>query len=194
MSGAGPEPTAPETVPPGASPESFAPAPGAAGPHARDKRPRLKRPERAGAAISLTPLVDVLLILVVFFLVTSTYLDLDMIPMVETADAPPEAAEPGAAADAGEAAPGRAGIAQGGGALLLRLAADGSVRLGGRTLEPDALAAAVAERLAARPGAEVLILPSPYAPAQALVTALDAVAAGGATHARVVRLAAPESG
>ena len=36
------------------------------------------------ALITMTPLVDVMMILLVFFMVTSTYLDLDMMPMVQS--------------------------------------------------------------------------------------------------------------
>ena len=43
--------------------------------------------------ISLVPLVDVLLILLVFFMVTSTYLDLDMIPTLDRTEAEAEAPE-----------------------------------------------------------------------------------------------------
>ena len=42
----------------------------------------LKRPPPQGALISLVPMNDVMLILLVFFMVTSTYLNLDMIPAV----------------------------------------------------------------------------------------------------------------
>jgi biopolymer transport protein ExbD len=42
----------------------------------------LKRPRPPRALISLVAMIDVLLILLVFFMVTSTYLDLDMIPAV----------------------------------------------------------------------------------------------------------------
>ena len=42
----------------------------------------LRRPRPARALISLVAMIDVLLILLVFFMVTSTYLDLDMIPAV----------------------------------------------------------------------------------------------------------------
>lgn len=142
--------------------------------------PRLSRPKRALAIVSLTPLVDVLLILVVFFLVTSTYLDLDMIPMVETEADAPHGASP---------APGDAAAMSGPSALLIRIAADGRTFLGGDALAPEALAEAIGARLADRPGTRVLILPSPLAPTQALVDALGAAAEGGAPGARVVRIA-----
>ena len=70
---------------------------------------RSDRPTRA--VISLVPMIDVLLILLVFFMVTSSYLNLDMIKMVEPAGAgapsqPTSAATP----------------------LMIRLAADGQTQ------------------------------------------------------------------
>ena len=71
--------------------------------------------------ISLVPLVDVMMILLVFFMVTSTYLDLDMVPVVEQADAPLVPAEP-APAEKSAASP-----------FLIRLAADGQKQSTGYT-------------------------------------------------------------
>ena len=48
----------------------------------------LKRRSRNGPLISLVPMIDVMLILLVFFMVTSTYLNLDMIPAVRQQDPP----------------------------------------------------------------------------------------------------------
>ena len=134
---------------------------------------RLARGQRQGAVIPMTPLVDVMLILLVFFMVTSTYLDLDMIP---------------AAARDEEAGAGTAAGAQTGRTLLIRIAADGAAVLRGRSLAPAALEAAVRSEQEARGGAvRVLILPSGAATAQALVTVLDAVTRAGAAEARVLR-------
>jgi len=146
------------------------------------RRPvRLARPRGGTATFAVAPLVDVLLILLVFFLVSSTYLDLDMIPMVRTEDdATAAAADPAPAPSAAAAQPG---------ALLVRLDADGRTWLRGEALAAAALSAALSARLGARPGTTVLILPSPRAPAQALVDALGAAAQGGARAVRVVRIA-----
>ena len=43
---------------------------------------RVARRKRLGPLISMTPMIDVLFILLVFFMVTSTFLDLDMIPLI----------------------------------------------------------------------------------------------------------------
>ncbi|WP_172961064.1 ExbD/TolR family protein, partial [Oceaniglobus roseus] len=56
---------------------------------------RLQRSPRQAAAISLVAMIDVLMILLVFFMVTSTYLDLDMVPLAGTEA--PAASAPAAA-------------------------------------------------------------------------------------------------
>ena len=53
---------------------------------------KLARYHSDKALISLVPLIDVMLILLVFFMVTSTYLNLDMIPFVERSEEAPAGA------------------------------------------------------------------------------------------------------
>ncbi|SEA47273.1 ExbD/TolR family protein [Rubrimonas cliftonensis] len=137
---------------------------------------RIARPAARPVRIPMTPLIDVMLILLVFFMVTSSYLDLDMIPMAGDGGAGPGAAAPPAAGgpDAPEAAR----------ALLVRIAADGSAMLRGAAMDADALTAAIA----AAGGPQVLVLPSPAAPTQALVDVLGAAERAGAASVQVVRL------
>ncbi len=129
---------------------------------------RLARGRRVPAAISLTPLVDVMLILLVFFMVTSTYLDLDMIPV-----------GPGGAQTA--AASGAA-AAQAEATLLLRIEAGGRVVHRGQALAGPEVAARMAG------AGRVLILPSGGATAQDLVRVMEAAARAGVRDARIVRL------
>lgn len=128
---------------------------------------------RAGPAITLVPMVDVMMILLIFFMVTSTYLNLDRIPAVEQTDSgsAPAAGGPGAV-------------------VMIRLSADGTLSVRGQALSPDAYSAAIAERLAADPETQFVLLPSAEAPLQTLVTAMDRAAAAGATRLKVIRLEA----
>ena len=131
----------------------------------------LARRRPRGPAITLVPMVDVMMILLVFFMVTSTYLDLDQVPAVE--QTPDTAAAP---------APGSPAI------LMVRLGSDGIPVVRGRALDGPALVAEIARRLAEEPATEVVILPSGEALLQALVAAMDRAAAAGATRVRVIRL------
>lgn len=140
---------------------------------------QLARPSPPRALISLVPLVDVLLIMLVFFMVTSTYLDLDVIPAVERGeeDAPPP---PRDTTDPAPPPPGASGV------LLVRLAPDGQIWLRGQALSPAELRAALAAHVAAGPGA-VSVLAAPRAQLQALVSLTDLAAEAGVTRLQVLR-------
>jgi biopolymer transport protein ExbD len=123
-----------------------------------------RRKRRRVARIALTPLVDVMLILLIFFMVTSTYLDIGAMPMVkepETGDAPGSSGEP------------RSGSA-GSAILFLRLSADGTARGPGFAV-PIAKLPTVADRLASYE--RVAIILSGGLTLQTLVDVLDTLAA-----------------
>ncbi|UWQ26958.1 biopolymer transporter ExbD (plasmid) [Leisingera aquaemixtae] len=132
----------------------------------------LNRPARPRALISLVPMIDVMLILLVFFMVTSTYLNLDMIPAVKPSE-------------------GAAGTPQSpAGTLMIRLGADGVPVLRGTALDAETLQAALAAAVAGEPLTQVVILPSGAAQTQALITVMDSAALAGVTRLRVLRLEA----
>ena len=142
--------------------------------------PVLTRPPRPRALISLVPMIDVMLILLVFFMVTSTYLDLDMIPAGARGDQPTNAPVAGPGDGSG-------GV---GGTLLIRIGADGIPVLRGQPLDGAALAEQLSLRMAEAPLTRVLLLPSPAARTQALVSVMETASAAGVTRLQVVRLEA----
>lgn len=131
---------------------------------------KLDRPNRALPVVSIVPLIDVLLILLVFFMVTSTFLDLDMIPLASSGDGVSTA----------PAEPMRS--------VLIRLAPSGDIFSGGQQI-PATLAG---EFLANLDDSRLLILPSQQADLQSLVTVLDQAAEAGLSDVQVVRLGAWE--
>ena len=134
----------------------------------------INRPSRPRALISLVPMIDVMLILLVFFMVTSTYLNLDMIPAVKPSEATAASTQSPA------------------GTLMIRLGADGVPVLRGTALDHDALRATLASAVADEPLTQVVILPSGAAQTQALITVMDSAALAGVTRLRVLRLEASE--
>lgn len=138
-------------------------------------RIRLRRRTAGRAAISIVPLIDVLLIMLVFFMVTSTYLDLDMIPLGEPA---PEARGP-ASSDAPQAS------------VFVRIASDGRIVAAGQRLDLDGFSAFLAERVANGSGVSLLVLPSARSTLQTLVAVMDRATLAGVDSLRVVRLSAP---
>jgi biopolymer transport protein ExbD len=135
---------------------------------------RLGRPART---VTLVPLIDVLFILLIYFMVTSIYLDLDMIPASGT----PE--EPGAAAGAGASETA---------SRLVRIDPSGRVVIGGASLAAGELEEVLRNEVAGSPDLSVLILPSPQAPVQALAHTLDALVAAGVRNSRILNLEAAE--
>jgi biopolymer transport protein ExbD len=101
---------------------------------------QLARPRTPPRLISLVSMIDVLLIMLVFFMVTSTYLNLDMIPVAKGTDETPIATTTQSEA----------------GVLLVRLGADGQPYLRG---QPVGLAD-LAGRVQTDPDIAITILPS----------------------------------
>lgn len=135
---------------------------------------RIRRAPPSRTGISIVSMIDVMIILLFFFMVTSTYLDLDMVPAVEHSDdpAPVEGAAGGAPATT----------------ILVRITADGSAAIGGQVLTPPELGDMVRDRLATDPLTPVVILPSGGADMQALITVMDTLTTAGAVRLRVIRL------
>lgn len=121
--------------------------------------------------VTLVPLIDVLFILLFYFMVTSVYLDLDMIPVSQ------ETEEPGDAVDEPP-----------GGSILLRIDTEGRTVIRGTVIRATELSGWFQQ--GDRAANTVLILPSGEAPVQALATVMDALARAGVTRTRLVRLEA----
>ncbi|MBN2885729.1 MAG: biopolymer transporter ExbD [Chromatiaceae bacterium] len=123
---------------------------------------RLERaPARAGRAISLTPLIDVVFILLLFFLLASHFdqwgaLQLDTSASLATRPS---------AADAQT--------------LLLRLHADGALELNGEALDEAYLGARLESLLAERPGLALVVQADAEVPLQDLVSLIDHIVALG---------------
>ena len=136
---------------------------------------QLTRNHSPQRGVSLVPMVDVLLIMLVFFMVTSTYLNLGMIPVVRSSEST-SAATP-AAADNG-ARP-----------LMIRLDPDGQPRIRGQITSFADLSTFLAAHTAQTPNASVLIWPSPHAATQSLVTLVDTLTKAGVSRLRILQLA-----
>ncbi|MEP5729443.1 MAG: biopolymer transporter ExbD [Sulfitobacter sp.] len=135
----------------------------------------LRRPRAPRALISLVAMIDVLLILLVFFMVTSTYLDLDMIPAVV-----PENETRGQSAPTGQpAAP-----------VLIRIGADGVPTVRGQSMSLAELDQLLQSRLQSSPALPVMIMPTGVARTQSLVSIMDTATRAGVRNLRVIRLEA----
>lgn len=119
--------------------------------------------------VSLTPLIDVVFILLVFFMLASSFLDWRAIEL----NAPAEASVAGTLE----------------GALLIEVRAD-DLRLGGEAIEADALAQEVRGRLDAAPDTRVLVRPAEGVELQRAVDVLDRLSAAGVKDLSLIRAGA----
>lgn len=121
---------------------------------------------RRRALISLTPLIDVVFILLIFFMLASSFLDWRAIEL----NAPAQAA-------AGTSVEG---------ALLVEVRSD-SLRLSGETVSLDALASRISARLETAPDQRVLVRPASGVALQQAVAVLDRLKAVGVSELSLIR-------
>ena len=127
---------------------------------------RFRQRPRRRARISLTPLIDVVFILLVFFMLASSFLDERAIKV-----GAPAAALGGSSLE---------------GALLVELRRDG-LRLARERVALPQLMARLGEHAARNPRQRVLIKPAPGVSLQDAVTLLDQVSASGLSDVSFVR-------
>ncbi len=130
--------------------------------------PRLAREGRRRARLPLTPLIDVVFILLIFFMLASSFADWRSLRLA--------VAGPAGGAPSAE------------GALLVDLRPEG-LRLGGASVSAEAFEARLAARLEGAPDLQVLVRPAPGVDVQDAVALMDRLEALGV--ARAALMAAP---
>ncbi len=120
-----------------------------------------------GRLISLTPLIDVVFILLVFFMLTSSFLDWRSVNLTVSSGV-------GAATSAQRA-------------ILISLRSDGSVVVGSRPVAKQALRSVMTARLAGNREQRVVIRSDPGVPLQRAVNTLDLLRTIGATNVSLSR-------
>jgi biopolymer transport protein ExbD len=129
--------------------------------------------------ISLVSMVDVLMIMLVFFMVTSTYLNLRMIPLSGAEDQTATPRPPKNPENNLLQSP-----------LILRLGPDGRISRWNQYFDHATLQTFLRSELRVAPNRAVLVLPSGRAPMQSLVSLLDTLAESDAREVRVIRVGA----
>lgn len=126
----------------------------------------LAGPPRRRARIALTPLIDVVFILLIFFMLTSSFIDQRAI----TLDAPASATT---ATDTDNPP------------LMIDLTPNGE-QVGGTVLAAPALEALIRQTLAEQPGRAIKIRPHPGVPVQHAVSLIDRLSAWGVADIALV--------
>ncbi|WP_416897088.1 MAG: ExbD/TolR family protein [Minwuia sp.] len=129
-------------------------------------RPLSARTDRRRALISLTPLIDVVFILLVFFMLASSFLDWRAIDL-----SPPVEAGGGARLE---------------GSLLVDIRRD-ALRLAGEPMDLETLADRIGVLVADKPGRPVILRPAPDVSLQRTVEVLDRLGAAGAAGMALIR-------
>lgn len=124
------------------------------------------RSRRQRTLIGLTPLIDVVFILLVFFMLASSFQDWRRIELD-----PPARPEAGGAPMEG--------------ALLVEIR-PGGLRLSAEPVSLGALVSRVGRRVATQPGVRVLVKPAPGVVLQEMIRTLDALAAAGVTELSLI--------
>lgn len=123
------------------------------------------RPRRRRGAISLTPLIDVVFILIVFFMLASSFSDWHSVML----DAPVRSS----------------GASAADGAFVVELRPDG-ILLSGEAVTAEQVVARLGSRLARTPDRRVLLKSAAGVSVQDLVALVDRLAAGGITNLSLV--------
>lgn len=128
---------------------------------------QLDRPRRKPAMLGLTPLIDMIFLLLLFFLLGS-----DFVRFTQSQLAPPRGAG------------GNDGVSQ---AVIIALAANGGVQWNGAALGEDALARKTGEAVSRDAEQLFVVMPEGQAAVQTIVTLLDKMHAAGATQVTLER-------
>lgn len=126
-----------------------------------------RRGRSGRALISLTPLIDVVFILLVFFMLASSFTQWRAIDLATSAKA--------VAASSAE------------GAVLVRVRADGGLDVAGEAIEPTALRSRLEAVARADAGRRVAVQPEAGVPLQRVVTVMETAAAAGLANVSLVR-------
>lgn len=128
-----------------------------------------EEPIRKRGMASLTPLIDVVFILLVFFMLVSNLTQWRSFPLATGSGA-------AGASDRG---------------MIAFLQPDGTARLGERTLAPAALAEAVVQARRQQPDQPLAVVPETQTAVTQVVRLLDALAAAGVEDVRLLRRQTP---
>ncbi|MCP4045203.1 MAG: biopolymer transporter ExbD [Gammaproteobacteria bacterium] len=113
------------------------------------------------AEINITPMLDIVFIMLIFFIVTTSFVKEKGLEVSRPSNAPPKE------------------IKKNKGPILVKIDANGNITMKGRMLEAKAVQANLEREKAEKPDSPLIIAAHPDADTDALVTILDAAEAVG---------------
>jgi biopolymer transport protein ExbD len=123
----------------------------------------MRRKSRAHdeAEINITPMLDIVFIMLIFFIVTTSFVKEKGLEVSRPSNSPPKE------------------IKKNKGPILVKIDANGNITMKGRMLEAKAVQANLEREKAEKPDSPLIIAAHPDADTEALVTILDAAEAVG---------------
>ena len=123
----------------------------------------MRRKHRANdeAEINITPMLDIVFIMLIFFIVTTSFVKEKGLEVSRPSSTPPKE------------------VTQSKGPIVIKIDANGNITLKGRMLENMAVEANLEREKAEKPEAPLIVAAHPEAETDALVTVLDAAKAVG---------------
>jgi len=113
------------------------------------------------AEINITPMLDIVFIMLIFFIVTTSFVKETGLEISRPSDTPPRE------------------VIEDDGPIVVKIDASSRISIRGRTLEPGAVEANLEREKADKPGSPMIVAADPDGDTQALVTVLDAARAAG---------------
>ena len=128
---------------------------------------RRRHREDDEAEINITPMLDIVFIMLIFFIVTTSFIKEKGLEVSRPSSAPPKQVE------------------QKKGPIVFKIDSSGNITLKGRLLEREAVQANLEREKAEKPDSTLVIAAHPDAETNALVTILDAAKAVGVASVSV---------
>jgi len=119
------------------------------------------------AEINITPMLDIVFIMLIFFIVTTSFVKEKGLEVSRPSNSPPKE------------------IVKNKGPIVIRIDANGNITMKGRMLERKAVEANLEREKAQKPDSPLIIAAHPEAETDALVTILDAAEAVGVASVSV---------
>jgi biopolymer transport protein ExbD len=119
------------------------------------------------AEINITPMLDIVFIMLIFFIVTTSFVKEQGLEVSRPSNAPPKE------------------IKQKKGPIVVKIDGSSNIKLKGRLLEPKAVQANLEREHAEKPDSALIVAAHPDAETDALVTILDAASAVGIASVNV---------
>ena len=113
------------------------------------------------AEINITPMLDIVFIMLIFFIVTTSFVKEKGLEVSRPSNSPPKE------------------VQQDKGPIVVRIDASSLISVKGRVLEPNAVVANLEREKAEKPTSPLIVAAHPEADTEALVTVLDAARAVG---------------